>query len=774
MAPKWLAKTKYGAKPKPKATAPPPSPPSRAPEAPHAAPIPAMAPADRGAPPSAPPQATHQPPPGGVDFVMIPPQPSAQLPPLRAPEPQQSAPVPAMAPVDWGARHGAPPSSPGMRAPEPQQSAAVPAMAPADRGAQQGAQPSAPRMRAPEPQQSAPVPAMAPVDSGAPQGAQPSAPAMRAPEPQQSGPVRAMAPAHRGAPQGAQPSAPQMRASEPQQSAPVPPMAAANSGARQGAQPSAPPMRAAEPQQSIPIKALPTAASGAPQGGRPSAQPLCAAELQHSMPVPGMAPVDSGAPQGAQPSSQPPCAAPPQQPTLLPTSATLNNMDYGPDNNLVEGFTQRWLDRDGFVTKASEVYTVHDMEAAEVWANKNGTKRNPAFEQWWPRDDGEGDGNAPPQPQWASQMEVWGNYELSHGDILYGWISANPNWDAHNPDFEARVHGDGISGQRVWISRANMPHANLIGNYWCKVVPDTSAFRTLRREIQHGAAWPKLLANMRAEPRDTPPLSSEDQDILKHLVKQHALNPSQALVVRQVLDDSCIIALTGGAGTGKSETMVACIKAVLWQQGLLVAQNPDPADLGTFNMGRKVGGPERDTQPRACVLVTAPTNAQVDMLLARVHKECYKDSVFREKVLREHSAPWLRLRAQRATAPPGLAPFDHEKVQQTLGRTPGCKATLKCALNSCRVLFATAGMVANRHKMLLGKGQEKTRFAFNFVDEASRNSIPTGLDLAAMGSQFMLCGDPGQLRPYSHVQLLASACEAEKAEVVPEAVAPSG
>ena len=276
---------------------------------------------------------------------------------------------------------------------------------------------------------------------------------------------------------------------------------------------------------------------------------------------------------------------------------------------------------------------------------------------------------------------------------------------------------------------------------------------------------------MRAEPRDTPPLSTEDQDILKHLVQQHALNPSQVLAARRVLDESCITALTGGAGTGKSETLVACIKAVLWQQGLLVAQNPDPADRGTLNMGRKVGGPETDTQPRACVLVTAPTNAQVDMLLARVHEECYKDSVFREMVLGDYPAPWLRLRAQRATAPPGLAPFDQEAVQKTLGRTPGCKATPKCALHSCRVLFATAGMVANRHKMLLGKGQEKTRFAFSFVDEASRHSIPVGLDLAAMGSQCLLCGDPGQLRPYSHVQLLASACKAEKVEVVPERMA---
>ena len=144
----------------------------------------------------------------------------------------------------------------------------------------------------------------------------------------------------------------------------------------------------------------------------------------------------------------------------------------------------------------------------------------------------------------------------------------------------------------------------------------------MRREIQHELAWPKLLANIRAEPRDAPPSSNEDQDILKHLVECHALNPSQALAVRRVLDESCITALTGGAGTGKSVTMVACIKAVLWQQGLFVGQNPDPADMGTVNMGRKVGEPEEDTPPRACVLVTAPTNAQVDMLLTRLHEEC--------------------------------------------------------------------------------------------------------------------------------------------------------
>ena len=142
--------------------------------------------------------------------------------------------------------------------------------------------------------------------------------------------------------------------------------------------------------------------------------------------------------------------------------------------------------------------------------------------------------------------------------------------------------------------------------------------------------------------------------------------------------------------------------------------------------------------------------------------------MFHEKVVGNHRAPWLALRAQRATAPPELASFDQLMVQETSGNTAGCKATLKCGLNSCCVLFATAGLVANRHKIPPGKGKEKTRFAFSFVDEAWRHDIPVGPHLAAMGSQCLLSGDPGQLRPYSHVQRLASACEAE---VVREEVA---
>ena len=126
--------------------------------------------------------------------------------------------------------------------------------------------------------------------------------------------------------------------------------------------------------------------------------------------------------------------------------------------------------------------------------------------------------------------------------------------------------------------------------------------------------------------------------------------------------------------------------------------------------------------------------------------------------------PWMRPRAARGRTPPGLQPYNQTKVQETLANHPDCNGTLQCALNSCRVLFAIAGMVATRRKLLLA-GDPQTRFAFSFVDESSRHSIPVGLDWAAFGAQCMFCGDAGQLRPYSAITLLASAAQkGEKGE----------
>ena len=268
-----------------------------------------------------------------------------------------------------------------------------------------------------------------------------------------------------------------------------------------------------------------------------------------------------------------------------------------------------------------------------------------------------------------------------------------------------------------------------------------------------------MLANIRAEPTDRRPLFNQDQGILHYLIKCHYPNPSQALAVRHVLDKSCITALTRGAGKGKSETLVACIKAVLWQQGYIVAQNPDVAYFSAIILGRRVGGCQGHKPPRSCVLVTAHTNAQVDNLLSWVHEESSADLVFRAAVIGDHLAPWLRPYAQRATATARLRSHDHKKVQETLGDTSGCRPTLACAVNSCCEVFATSGIVVNRHMLPLvaAPRRPQTRFAFSFVDEASKHSIPAGFDLATMGSQCLLCGDLGQLRFSSHIQLLANA-----------------
>ena len=132
---------------------------------------------------------------------------------------------------------------------------------------------------------------------------------------------------------------------------------------------------------------------------------------------------------------------------------------------------------------------------------------------------------------------MWGNCELIDGDMVHGWVAGEP-WDAWKLDFEARVHGDGIFGDSVWISVANRPKGDLNSKYWCTAVPDSAAYRNLRTKIKQGSTWSKFVANIRAEPKDLPPLSDHDQQILRHLVKRHCLSPSHALAVRQVLDES--------------------------------------------------------------------------------------------------------------------------------------------------------------------------------------------------------------------------------------------
>ena len=143
-------------------------------------------------------------------------------------------------------------------------------------------------------------------------------------------------------------------------------------------------------------------------------------------------------------------------------------MDYGPDYNVVSGFTERWVDRDRLLAKAYEVYTLHEMSAATRWAQDNGTEWQLRCEEWWM--DKDGDGNAPRVVHWASQLEVWGKYELRDGVMVHGWHMDDAKWDWRKLVLEVKVHGDGMFGDDVWINVGNKLRGPVVGKCWCMVV----------------------------------------------------------------------------------------------------------------------------------------------------------------------------------------------------------------------------------------------------------------------------------------------------------------
>ena len=108
--------------------------------------------------------------------------------------------------------------------------------------------------------------------------------------------------------------------------------------------------------------------------------------------------------------------------------------------------------------------------------------------------------------QWASQLEVWGHYGLTDGDMVQGWYSG-AKWDWRQLDFKAKVHGDGLSSEDVWISARSKPVGSFNDKHGCMVVPQSNVYRNLRNEIAKGVACPQLLANMRAKPKEHLPLS---------------------------------------------------------------------------------------------------------------------------------------------------------------------------------------------------------------------------------------------------------------------------
>ena len=118
---------------------------------------------------------------------------------------------------------------------------------------------------------------------------------------------------------------------------------------------------------------------------------------------------------------------------------TLANRDYGADVNPVAGFVKHWEERDAFVEKASIVYTVHEMMVARQYAWEVGTRRYLTWEEMEVEVDD--DGHIITKKEWRSDMEVWGNYELSDGGTIHGWyIVKGRTLDQRDLDFIAQVH----------------------------------------------------------------------------------------------------------------------------------------------------------------------------------------------------------------------------------------------------------------------------------------------------------------------------------------------
>ena len=93
--------------------------------------------------------------------------------------------------------------------------------------------------------------------------------------------------------------------------------------------------------------------------------------------------------------------------------------------------------------------------------------------------------------EWVAEIEVLGNYDLTNGDFIHGWDMDRPDLGDHiapAPDFMSNVHGDGTSGTMVTIVCSNKPPIVQEHKYWCCVLPDEAAFRSLRDEIRTGKA----------------------------------------------------------------------------------------------------------------------------------------------------------------------------------------------------------------------------------------------------------------------------------------------
>ena len=165
-------------------------------------------------------------------------------------------------------------------------------------------------------------------------------------------------------------------------------------------------------------------------------------------------------------------------------------MDYDIDTKPTQGFTTRWADRNAYVQKASLVHTVHECAAARKWAWKQGAARWLWFEKAQ-RQKEDRNGNMVLITEWGAKSEVWGNYDVTDGDLIHGWDMKRSDIDgniAPYPDFIGKVHGHGTSGDMVTIVCANKPPIVYDHKWSCCVLPDEAAFRSVCEEIRTGKA----------------------------------------------------------------------------------------------------------------------------------------------------------------------------------------------------------------------------------------------------------------------------------------------
>ena len=287
------------------------------------------------------------------------------------------------------------------------------------------------------------------------------------------------------------------------------------------------------------------------------------------------------------------CTSPPKM-----VLSTLCTHTYRPDVDFPNGFAERLADRDDYVVAAAKVFTVHEQSASNLWSKQNASQQKMVWEPFTV-DIMENHGTMVSKTTWRSHVMVWGRYELDVGDMLHFRIPGE-----QKVAMVGEVLGSGISGCKLPVETSDKPP--LLHAKWDIRVPvDHEALIQLRHEVEEGEAWHHILKAFRDAPFEPRPLSEEDCKILKHLIIVHELNPQQAHAVRLVLDGAPILPVSGNAGSGKTQTTIACIKALIMLQGYRKAGKPN---TGWSNTVDPILQPQNDCDPRAAILVTCPNN----------------------------------------------------------------------------------------------------------------------------------------------------------------------